>query len=109
MWVCNLCRKQQEILTKSEAWFIESGTPQTSNQDGTLSDTATVGGSDAPREKKARLQERSHSQTPLSTVVPTQDATLPDKTRVSELARQEMGFEQKQSASRSRSEPPRER
>ncbi|XP_032876676.1 regulating synaptic membrane exocytosis protein 1-like isoform X10 [Amblyraja radiata] len=109
MWVCNLCRKQQEILTKSEAWFIGSGTPQTSNQDGTLSDTATGGGSDAPREKKARLQERSHSQTPLSTVVPTQDATLPDKTRVSELARQEMGFEQKQSALRSRSEPPRER
>ncbi|XP_078255106.1 regulating synaptic membrane exocytosis protein 1-like isoform X2 [Rhinoraja longicauda] len=109
MWVCNLCRKQQEILTKSEAWFIGSGTPQTSNQDGTLSDTATGGGSDAPREKKARLQERSRSQTPLNTVVPAQEATLPDKTRVSELARQEMGFEQKQSASRSRSEPPGER
>ncbi|XP_051881356.1 regulating synaptic membrane exocytosis protein 1-like isoform X14 [Pristis pectinata] len=109
MWVCNLCRKQQEILTKSEAWFIGSGTPQPSSQDGALSDTATGGGSDAPREKKARLQERSRSQTPLSTVIATQEATPPDKTRVSELARQEMGFEQKQSASRSRSEPPRER
>ncbi|XP_059838293.1 regulating synaptic membrane exocytosis protein 1-like isoform X5 [Hypanus sabinus] len=109
MWVCNLCRKQQEILTKSEAWFIGSGTAQPSSQDGALSDTATGGGSDAPREKKARLQERSRSQTPLSTVGAVPEATPPDKTRVSELARQEMGFEQKQSASRSRSEPPRER
>uniref|UniRef100_G3Q220 Regulating synaptic membrane exocytosis 1 n=2 Tax=Gasterosteus aculeatus TaxID=69293 RepID=G3Q220_GASAC len=25
MWVCNLCRKQQEILTKSGEWFSESG------------------------------------------------------------------------------------
>ncbi|XP_047216375.1 regulating synaptic membrane exocytosis protein 2 isoform X5 [Girardinichthys multiradiatus] len=24
MWVCNLCRKQQEILTKSGAWFYDS-------------------------------------------------------------------------------------
>uniref|UniRef100_A0A8C1INR6 Regulating synaptic membrane exocytosis 2 n=1 Tax=Cyprinus carpio TaxID=7962 RepID=A0A8C1INR6_CYPCA len=24
MWVCNLCRKQQEILTKSGAWFYSS-------------------------------------------------------------------------------------
>ncbi|XP_016316160.1 regulating synaptic membrane exocytosis protein 2-like isoform X2 [Sinocyclocheilus anshuiensis] len=24
MWVCNLCRKQQEILTKSVAWFYSS-------------------------------------------------------------------------------------
>ncbi|XP_051519101.1 regulating synaptic membrane exocytosis protein 2-like isoform X4 [Myxocyprinus asiaticus] len=24
MWVCNLCRKQQEILTKSGAWFFSS-------------------------------------------------------------------------------------
>uniref|UniRef100_UPI00398F4562 regulating synaptic membrane exocytosis protein 1 isoform X5 n=1 Tax=Pristiophorus japonicus TaxID=55135 RepID=UPI00398F4562 len=109
MWVCNLCRKQQEILTKSGAWFFGSGTPQPPNQDGALSDTATGGSSDAPREKKARLQERSRSQTPLSTAVETQEATPPDKTRVSELARQEMGFEQKQSSARSRSEPPRDR
>ncbi|XP_067840273.1 regulating synaptic membrane exocytosis protein 1-like isoform X4 [Heptranchias perlo] len=109
MWVCNLCRKQQEILTKSGAWFFGSGTPQPPSQDGALSDTATGGSSDAPRGKKARLQERSRSQTPLSTAVVTQEATPPDKTRVSELARQEMGFEQKQSSARSRSEPPRDR
>ncbi|XP_038656683.1 regulating synaptic membrane exocytosis protein 1-like isoform X26 [Scyliorhinus canicula] len=108
MWVCNLCRKQQEILTKSGAWFFGSGTSQPPNQDGALSDTATGTGSGAPREKKARLQERSRSQTPLSTAVATQETT-PDKTRVSELTRQEMGFEQKQSSARSRSEPPRDR
>ncbi|XP_041043294.1 regulating synaptic membrane exocytosis protein 1 [Carcharodon carcharias] len=109
MWVCNLCRKQQEILTKSGAWFFGSGTAQPPNQDGTLSDTATGAGSDAPREKKARLQERSRSQTPLSTAGATQETTPPDKTRVSELTWQEMGFEQKQSSARSRSEPPRDR
>ncbi|XP_078069718.1 regulating synaptic membrane exocytosis protein 1-like, partial [Mustelus asterias] len=109
MWVCNSCRKQQEILTKSGAWFFGSGTSQLPNQDGTLSDTATGAGFDAPREKKARLQERSRSQTPLSTAVETHETTPSDKTRVSELTRQEMGFEQKQSSARSKSEPPRDR
>ncbi|XP_016325549.1 regulating synaptic membrane exocytosis protein 2-like [Sinocyclocheilus anshuiensis] len=46
MWVCNLCRKQQEILTKSGAWFYSSpegsrsgpqakvrGGPASANQD----------------------------------------------------------------------------
>ncbi|XP_051575089.1 regulating synaptic membrane exocytosis protein 2 isoform X8 [Myxocyprinus asiaticus] len=53
MWVCNLCRKQQEILTKSGAWFY-------SGPGGTL----PSGVSDphrrheeAPQEKKAKLQE----------------------------------------------------
>ncbi|XP_059501473.1 regulating synaptic membrane exocytosis protein 1-like isoform X2 [Stegostoma tigrinum] len=109
MWVCNLCRKQQEILTKSGAWFFGSGTQQPPNQDGALSDTATGTGSGAPREKKARLQERSRSQTPLSTTGATQEVMPPDKSRVSELTRQEMGFEHKQSTARSRSEPPRDR
>ncbi|XP_060707831.1 regulating synaptic membrane exocytosis protein 1-like isoform X3 [Hemiscyllium ocellatum] len=109
MWVCNLCRKQQEILTKSGAWFFGSGTQQPVNQDGTLSDTATGIGSGAPKEKKARLQERSRSQTPLSSAGATQEVMPPDKSRVSELTRQEMGFEQKQPSARSRSEPPRDR
>ncbi|XP_072414024.1 regulating synaptic membrane exocytosis protein 1 isoform X11 [Chiloscyllium punctatum] len=109
MWVCNLCRKQQEILTKSGAWFFGSGTQQPVNQDGTLSDTATGIGSGAPKEKKARLQERSRSQTPLSAAGATQEVMPPDKSRVSELTRQEMGFEQKQPSARSRSEPPRDR
>ncbi|KAJ0065940.1 hypothetical protein NL108_000206, partial [Boleophthalmus pectinirostris] len=41
MWVCNLCRKQQEILTKSGAWFYGSG-------------PVYEGG---PQGKKAKLQE----------------------------------------------------
>ncbi|XP_067304137.1 regulating synaptic membrane exocytosis protein 2 isoform X20 [Pseudorasbora parva] len=53
MWVCNLCRKQQEILTKSGAWFYSGP-----------GDTLPPGASDprrrheeAPQEKKAKLQE----------------------------------------------------
>ncbi|KAM3932056.1 regulating synaptic membrane exocytosis protein 1 isoform 14-T14 [Leptodactylus fuscus] len=114
MWVCNLCRKQQEILTKSGAWFFGSGPQQPPSQDGTLSDTGTGAGSDAPREKKARLQERSRSQTPLSTAATagsheTSPASLQsDQSKGSESSLQSAVQEQKQS-SRSRSEPPRDR
>ncbi|XP_048661631.1 regulating synaptic membrane exocytosis protein 1 isoform X43 [Marmota marmota marmota] len=113
MWVCNLCRKQQEILTKSGAWFFGSG-PQQPSQDGTLSDTATGAGSEVPREKKARLQERSRSQTPLSTAAASSLDTAPpsappDRSKGAEPSQQAMGPEQKQPSSRSRSEPPRER
>ncbi|XP_059034400.1 regulating synaptic membrane exocytosis protein 1 isoform X14 [Mustela lutreola] len=113
MWVCNLCRKQQEILTKSGAWFFGSG-PQQPSQDGTLSDTATGAGSEVPREKKARLQERSRSQTPLSTAAATSQDTAPpsaqpDRSKEAESSQQAVGPEQKPISSRSRSEPPRER
>ncbi|XP_054992864.1 regulating synaptic membrane exocytosis protein 1 isoform X21 [Sorex araneus] len=112
MWVCNLCRKQQEILTKSGAWFFGSG-PQQPSQDGTLSDTATGAGSEVPREKKARLQERSRSQTPLSTAASSQDTAprgaQPDRSKGAEPSQPAVGLDQKQAASRSRSEPPRER
>ncbi|XP_034503740.1 regulating synaptic membrane exocytosis protein 1 isoform X13 [Ailuropoda melanoleuca] len=113
MWVCNLCRKQQEILTKSGAWFFGSG-PQQPSQDGTLSDTATGAVSEVPREKKARLQERSRSQTPLSTAAASSQDTAPpsaqpDRSKGAESSQQAVGPEQKQVSSRSRSEPPRER
>nr|XP_042703084.1 regulating synaptic membrane exocytosis protein 1 isoform X17 [Chrysemys picta bellii] len=114
MWVCNLCRKQQEILTKSGAWFFGSGPQPSSSQDGALSDTATGGSSVAPREKKARLQERSRSQTPLSTAAASSQeisssSVQSDRRKGAELSQQAMGLEQKQASSRSRSEPPRER
>nr|XP_032628641.1 regulating synaptic membrane exocytosis protein 1 isoform X10 [Chelonoidis abingdonii] len=113
MWVCNLCRKQQEILTKSGAWFFGSGPQPPSSQDGALSDTATGGSSDAPREKKAKLQERSRSQTPLSTAAASSQeissSVQSDRRKGAELSQQAMGLEQKQASSRSRSEPPRER
>ncbi|XP_010210324.1 PREDICTED: regulating synaptic membrane exocytosis protein 1 isoform X13 [Tinamus guttatus] len=114
MWVCNLCRKQQEILTKSGAWFFGSGPQPSPSQDGALSDTATGGGSDAPREKKARLQERSRSQTPLSTATAssqeiTASSVQSDRRKGAEAPQPAMGLDQKQASSRSRSEPPRER
>ncbi|XP_068407700.1 regulating synaptic membrane exocytosis protein 1 isoform X10 [Eschrichtius robustus] len=113
MWVCNLCRKQQEILTKSGAWFFGSG-PQQPSQDGTLSDTATGAGSEAPREKKSRLQERSRSQTPLSTAAASSQDQVPhgvppDRNKGAEPLQQGGRPEQKQVSFRSRSEPPRDR
>nr|XP_025951678.1 regulating synaptic membrane exocytosis protein 1 isoform X5 [Dromaius novaehollandiae] len=114
MWVCNLCRKQQEILTKSGAWFFGSGPQPSPSQDGALSDTATGGGSDTPREKKARLQERSRSQTPLSTATASSQeisssSVQSDRRKGAEVSQPAMGLDQKQASSRSRSEPPRER
>ncbi|XP_041419073.1 regulating synaptic membrane exocytosis protein 1 isoform X8 [Xenopus laevis] len=114
MWVCNLCRKQQEILTKSGDWFFGSGMQQPSSQDGTLSDTATGASTDAPREKKARLQERSRSQTPLSTAAAGGSQGTPpsslqsDRNKSSEPSLQSSVQEPKVS-SRSRSEPPKDR
>ncbi|XP_052637724.1 regulating synaptic membrane exocytosis protein 1 isoform X38 [Harpia harpyja] len=114
MWVCNLCRKQQEILTKSGAWFFGSGPQPSPSQDGALSDTATGGSSDALREKKARLQERSRSQTPLSTATASSQeisssSVQSDRRKGAEVSQPTMGLDQKQVSSRSRSEPPRER
>uniref|UniRef100_A0A8C3RGU4 Regulating synaptic membrane exocytosis 1 n=1 Tax=Cyanoderma ruficeps TaxID=181631 RepID=A0A8C3RGU4_9PASS len=101
MWVCNLCRKQQEILTKSGAWFFGSGPQPSPSQDGTLSDTATGASSDAPREKKARLQERSRSQTPLSTAAASaqeisSSTVQPDRRKGAEVSQPAMGPDQKQ-------------
>ncbi|XP_069710601.1 regulating synaptic membrane exocytosis protein 2 isoform X37 [Phaenicophaeus curvirostris] len=60
MWVCNLCRKQQEILTKSGAWFYNSGSnaPQQPHQEGIRG----LQNEEAPQEKKAKLQEHSQYQ-----------------------------------------------
>ncbi|XP_060099377.1 regulating synaptic membrane exocytosis protein 2 isoform X39 [Heteronotia binoei] len=59
MWVCNLCRKQQEILTKSGAWFYNSGTntPQKPDQEG----FRVLRNEEAPKEKIAKIQEQSLS------------------------------------------------
>ncbi|MBN3304805.1 RIMS1 protein, partial [Amia calva] len=100
MWVCNLCRKQQEILTKSGEWFFGRG-PQASSLDGALSDTAMCG--DVPREKKVR----SRSQIPLSTAAGSQEA--PEPTLVSERSKGPESAQQTMPSSRSRSEPPRDR
>ncbi|XP_044860494.1 regulating synaptic membrane exocytosis protein 2 isoform X11 [Mauremys mutica] len=83
MWVCNLCRKQQEILTKSGAWFYNSGsnTPQQPDQERIRG----LRNEEAPQEKKAKLQEQSQYQGPSG------DVSTPalDKSRSQVLTRQD--------------------
>ncbi|XP_034619333.1 regulating synaptic membrane exocytosis protein 2 isoform X7 [Trachemys scripta elegans] len=83
MWVCNLCRKQQEILTKSGAWFYNSAsnTPQQLDQERIRG----LRNEEAPQEKKAKLQEQSQYQGPSG------DTSTPalDKNRPQVLTRQD--------------------
>ncbi|XP_029706730.1 regulating synaptic membrane exocytosis protein 1-like isoform X3 [Takifugu rubripes] len=98
MWVCNLCRKQQEILTKSGEWFSGSGV-RPGSQGASLNDLTT--GGEAQPDRKL---QRSRSQAP-----PTFNANagLPDGTQPpagvgAKGANNMLG-------SRSQSEPPREK
>ncbi|XP_062911006.1 regulating synaptic membrane exocytosis protein 2 isoform X3 [Mobula hypostoma] len=88
MWVCNLCRKQQEILTKSGAWFYSSG-PNTAQETSLTESTMGLAhtNEEAPQEKKAKLQEHSQFQGPL----PSGDISTPasDKNRPQGLTRQD--------------------
>ncbi|XP_062346936.1 regulating synaptic membrane exocytosis protein 2 isoform X16 [Cinclus cinclus] len=83
MWVCNLCRKQQEILTKSGAWFYNSGshTPQQPDQEG----IRALRNEEAPQEKKAKLQEHSQYQGPSGDI----STQALDKNRSQGLTRQD--------------------
>ncbi|XP_061027485.1 regulating synaptic membrane exocytosis protein 2 isoform X13 [Eubalaena glacialis] len=83
MWVCNLCRKQQEILTKSGAWFYNSGsnTPQQPDQ----KVLRGLRNEEAPQEKKAKLHEQVQFQGPSG------DLSVPavEKSRSHGLTRQD--------------------
>nr|XP_040149707.1 regulating synaptic membrane exocytosis protein 2 isoform X15 [Ictidomys tridecemlineatus] len=83
MWVCNLCRKQQEILTKSGAWFYNSGSniPQQSDQ----KVLRGLRNEEAPQEKKAKLREQAQFQGPPG------DLSVPavEKSRSHGLTRQD--------------------
>ncbi|XP_060143504.1 regulating synaptic membrane exocytosis protein 2 isoform X18 [Globicephala melas] len=83
MWVCNLCRKQQEILTKSGAWFYNSGsnTPQQPDQ----KVLRELRNEEAPQEKKAKLHEQAPFQGPSG------DLSVPavEKSRSHGLTRQD--------------------
>ncbi|XP_054672601.1 regulating synaptic membrane exocytosis protein 2 isoform X8 [Grus americana] len=83
MWVCNLCRKQQEILTKSGAWFYNSGSnaPQQPDQEG----IRALRNEEAPQEKKAKLQEHSQYQGPSGDI----STQVLDKNRSQGLTRQD--------------------
>ncbi|XP_028283778.1 regulating synaptic membrane exocytosis protein 1-like isoform X2 [Parambassis ranga] len=100
MWVCNLCRKQQEILTKSGEWFSGSGV-RPGSLGASLNDLAT--GGEAQRDRKLL---RSRSQAPPSSVNNTgpPDAGTQPPTGVTAAKGADT-----MPGSRSQSEPPREK
>ncbi|XP_054865633.1 regulating synaptic membrane exocytosis protein 1 isoform X25 [Amphiprion ocellaris] len=92
MWVCNLCRKQQEILTKSGEWFSGSGV-RPGSLGNSLTDPAT--GGEAQRDTKLL---RSRSQAPPSSANSGPHAGVPAAKGTDTMP-----------GSRSQSEPPREK
>ncbi|XP_054636268.1 regulating synaptic membrane exocytosis protein 1 isoform X20 [Dunckerocampus dactyliophorus] len=103
MWVCNLCRKQQEILTKSGEWFSESGA-RPGSLGSTLNDPAT--GGEAQRDRKLL---RSKSQAPSSTT--NSNTVLPHRTQTQAPAGGTAAIQGPDTmpGTRSQSEPPREK
>ncbi|KAJ8389841.1 hypothetical protein AAFF_G00113100 [Aldrovandia affinis] len=103
MWVCNLCRKQQEILTKSGEWFSGRGA-KPPGLGAALSDPAMCG--EAARDRKVR----SRSQVPLSTATATDapDSGQPVTTAGDRSKGPDPG-QTNMATLRSRSEPPREK
>ncbi|KAM8841906.1 regulating synaptic membrane exocytosis protein 1 isoform 13-T13 [Synchiropus picturatus] len=96
MWVCNLCRKQQEILTKSGEWF--SGPELRPESLGSGLNDSTIGG-DSQRDKKL-LRSRSQAPPPSanSNALQPYDIQTPAVKGADTM-----------SSSRSQSEPPREK
>ncbi|GAA6225866.1 regulating synaptic membrane exocytosis protein 1 [Lates japonicus] len=97
MWVCNLCRKQQEILTKSGEWFSGSGM-RPGSLGTSLNDPAT--GGEAQRDRKLL---RSRSQAPPSSTNAGLNGTQPPAGITPAKGADTMP------GSRSQSEPPREK
>uniref|UniRef100_A0A2I3G3P0 Regulating synaptic membrane exocytosis 2 n=1 Tax=Nomascus leucogenys TaxID=61853 RepID=A0A2I3G3P0_NOMLE len=83
MWVCNLCRKQQEILTKSGAWFYNSGSNTRQQPDQKV--LRGLRNEEAPQEKKPKLHEQTQFQGPSG------DLSVPavEKSRSHGLTRQD--------------------
>uniref|UniRef100_A0A3Q3ITL6 Regulating synaptic membrane exocytosis 1 n=1 Tax=Monopterus albus TaxID=43700 RepID=A0A3Q3ITL6_MONAL len=99
MWVCNLCRKQQEILTKSGEWFSGSGV-RPGGLSTSLNDPAMKG-----EDQRDRKLLRSRSQAPPSTTNTNAglDGTQPPTGVTGAKGADTMP------GSRSQSEPPREK
>ncbi|TDH16333.1 hypothetical protein EPR50_G00020910 [Perca flavescens] len=96
MWVCNLCRKQQEILTKSGEWFSGSGA-----RPGSLGTPAT--GGEAQRDRKLlRSRSQAQSSSTNANAGPPNGTQLPASVTAAKGADAMPG-------SRSQSEPPREK
>ncbi|XP_051773213.1 regulating synaptic membrane exocytosis protein 1-like isoform X15 [Ctenopharyngodon idella] len=100
MWVCNQCRRQQDILTKSGEWFPSHG-PKPGELGSAVSEPAMCG--DPVGEKKLR----SRSQNPLNSSVSTaHDAQPPAPT---DPRKGSSTGSADTLSSRSRSEPPQDR
>uniref|UniRef100_A0A3Q3LBX8 Regulating synaptic membrane exocytosis 1b n=1 Tax=Mastacembelus armatus TaxID=205130 RepID=A0A3Q3LBX8_9TELE len=99
MWVCNLCRKQQEILTKSGEWFSSSGV-RPGSLGTSLNDPAT--GGEAQRDRKL-LRSRSQAPPSSSNITAGPDGTQPSTGVTATKGADTMP------GSRSQSEPPREK
>ncbi|XP_034544514.1 regulating synaptic membrane exocytosis protein 1 isoform X2 [Notolabrus celidotus] len=97
MWVCNLCRKQQEILTKSGEWFSGSGVRHGSL--GTSLNNLAPGG-EAQRDRKLL---RSRSQAPPSGITGPLDGAQPPTGVTAAKGADNMP------GTRSQSEPPKEK
>ncbi|XP_053085905.1 regulating synaptic membrane exocytosis protein 1 isoform X4 [Pangasianodon hypophthalmus] len=87
MWVCNLCRKQQEILTKSGEWFSS----------GPRGRPLSVAGPEADRDGKLRSRSQATAGANPASANDAQPAT--DRPKGADIM----------PASRARSEPPREK
>ncbi|XP_041838494.1 regulating synaptic membrane exocytosis protein 1 isoform X12 [Melanotaenia boesemani] len=98
MWVCNLCRKQQEILTKSGEWFSGSGV-RPGSLGTSLNNPATRG--EAQRDRKL-LRSRSQAPTSSTNAGSTDGTQLPAGVTATKGGDIMPG-------SRSQSEPPREK
>uniref|UniRef100_A0A9J7YRK4 Regulating synaptic membrane exocytosis 1 n=1 Tax=Cyprinus carpio carpio TaxID=630221 RepID=A0A9J7YRK4_CYPCA len=100
MWVCNKCRRQQDMLTKSGEWFPSHG-PKAGELGSAVSEPAMCG--DPVGEKKAR----SRSQNPLDSSISTAHDTQPHPP--TDPRKGPSTGSADTLSSRSRSEPPQER
>ncbi|XP_016132359.1 regulating synaptic membrane exocytosis protein 1 isoform X2 [Sinocyclocheilus grahami] len=100
MWVCNKCRRQQDMLTKSGEWFPSHG-PKAGELGSAVSEPAMCG--DPVGEKKVR----SRSQNPLDSSVSTAHDTQPHAP--TDPRKGPSTGSADTLSSRSRSEPPQER
>ncbi|XP_023189291.1 regulating synaptic membrane exocytosis protein 1-like isoform X7 [Xiphophorus maculatus] len=98
MWVCNLCRKQQEILTKSGEWFSGSGA-RPGSLGSSLKDPAT--GGEGQRDRKL-LRSRSQAPPSSTNAGPLDGTQLPAGVLPAKSGDTMPG-------SRSQSEPPKEK
>ncbi|XP_029998514.1 regulating synaptic membrane exocytosis protein 1 isoform X6 [Sphaeramia orbicularis] len=95
MWVCNLCRKQQEILTKSGEWFSGSGV-RPGSLGSSLNDP--VAGGEAQRDRKLLRSRSQAPPTSTNTTGASPDGIPPTAKGADTML-----------GSRSQSEPPREK